>query len=339
MVTRRSWFRTIVICALACFACNPNTDDRAYDEASEALAKRIEAIPRNRGLREAVDQRLSKVDRGTGAIIARRLGALRIAPLRVPGLLYRSHPESGADLSAVNSWLAQDVPLVPVDEVGTVEENAAVIVAWVQKLAVNHTTIALISASKGSADVLAALESRPDLGSLVTLWLDLVGVLEGTPLTNPGTAALDSTTSWLPAATAKSMSERWRKVARSRGAFPHNVRAVHVAAFPTVEGVSAAARQAFQLLRTRGPTDGYVLLESYLRAPGRVLILRGTDHYLRTPRIPPLVAANFLVILDEVEAARPKRAGVMGTAPRGARRGIPAAVVLDREPVRIVRGR
>ncbi len=46
------------------------------------------------------------------------------------------------------------------------------------------------------------------------------------------------------------------------------------------------------------------MLDSYLRAPGRVLILRGTDHYLNTPKLAPRVAAMMLVLLDELEAER-----------------------------------
>jgi len=293
-----------LLATLALVACSPAACDHAYDEASNALAERIEAIPANRALREAVDRRLAEVDGTTGAIIARRLAQLHIAVLRVPGLLYRSHPQSGGNLEAVNHWLGEDVPLADVDEVGTVEGNAEVVAAAIRRAAKDGETVALLSASKGSADVLAALETHPELGSRVAIWIDLVGILEGTPLTNPGSRALEASDSWLPPATAASMSEKVRRDAASRRSFPEAVRAIHVAAFPTAEHVSADASDAFRLLRNRGPTDGYVLLDAYLRAPGRVLVLRGTDHYLRTPRLPPLVAAAMLVTLDEIQEAR-----------------------------------
>ena len=304
MTSRLGWPAPLIIATVVLFACDPSASDHLYDDASRALAERLEAIPANRSLRDAVANRLPEVDDETGATLARRLEDLDIAPMRVPGLFYRSHPESGADLAAADDWLETDVPLVPVDEVGTVEENAEAVAGSIRKLARGGRTVALLSASKGSADVLEALESHPNIGSLVSIWIDLVGVIEGTPLTNPGSAALRVTKSWLPAATAESMSEHSRRSAVSRGRFPANVRVVHIAAFPRVRDVSADARDAFQLLRKLGPTDGYVLLESYLRAPGRVLVIRGTDHYLRTARLPRLVAATFLVITDEIGDSR-----------------------------------
>jgi hypothetical protein len=98
------------------------------------------------------------------------------------------------------------------------------------------------------------------------------------------------------------MSDTVRRSAPPR-VFPPAVRVVHFAAFPRAASVSPDARDTFRLLRARGPTDGYVLLESYLRAPGRVLVLRDTDHYLRTKDLPPRVAAAILVLLDEIALA------------------------------------
>ena len=61
---------------------------------------------------------------------------------------------------------------------------------------------------------------------------------------------------------------------------PPGCHAVHVAAFPTASDVSERAQRSFAWLRGLGPNDGYVLLDAYLRAPGRVLIEHGVDHYL-----------------------------------------------------------
>ena len=87
---------------------------------------------------------------------------------------------------------------------------------------------------------------------------------------------------------------------------------MQLAAFPRVAEVSPRAREAFGLLRDRGPNDGYVMLDSYLRAPGRVLIVRGADHYLRTPDLGPRVSAILLVLLDELQAPPPDRVGYHG---------------------------
>jgi hypothetical protein len=163
--------------------------------------------------------------------------------------------------------------------------------------------VLLVSASKGSADVRAALEAEPSLGRDVALWLDLVGVLEGTPLTDPGRPWSDEVRAWLPEATARSLSHAERAAAAAAERFPRETLAVHVAAFPLSAEVSARARPGFERLRPLGPNDGYVLLDAYLRAPGRVAIVRGTDHYLRRDDLADRLAAILLVLCDELARA------------------------------------
>ncbi|HSJ98103.1 MAG TPA: hypothetical protein VLC53_13565 [Myxococcota bacterium] len=68
----------------------------------------------------------------------------------------------------------------------------------------------------------AALEGDPALGALAPLWIDLVGVLEGTPLTDAGAAALLGELD-LPADAARSLSHAVRRAAarlRGRSGFP-----------------------------------------------------------------------------------------------------------------------
>ena len=274
--------------------------DRAYDAATEAIAERLEAAPANAALREAVAVRRAAPASETARALGERLDALGVVPLRVPGLYYETYRPSGADLAAVEEWLGRPVPLAPVAEVGTIADNAAVVALTIRGLAQEGRRVAIFSASKGSADVREALDAEPDLIAHVALWIDLAGVLEGTPLTEPGSVARAASADWLPDETADSMAESARKAANGRRSFPSGVRAVHVAAFPRAGDVSEPVRRAWQVLRVRGPNDGYVMLESYTRAPGRVLVLRGVDHYLRSPELPPTVAAVLAVLLDEI---------------------------------------
>lgn len=289
--------------AVLAFVACASAADREYFRSLDALASKIEAVPRNRAYRAAVERRLVRINPKSGAEISRRLTALNIVPLRIPGLYYQSHPQSGADLSITEVWLDRQIALVETDEVGSVYANSVTVADAIRNATRDGERVALLSASKGSADVLWALRSEPEIASRVALWLDLVGVLEGTPLADPGNPGRRASASWLPAEAADSMSAAGRLRAYN-GSFPSEVRAVHLAAFPQVHQVSAPASAAFRELRLLGPTDGYVMLDSYLRAPGRVLILRGTDHYLNTPKLAPRVAAMMLVLLDELEAER-----------------------------------
>jgi hypothetical protein len=286
----------VALAILALAGCS----DRAYDAATEAIAAQLEAIPANAALRDAVEVRRAAPASDAPRAIGERLDALALVPLRVPGLYYESYRKSGADLSAVEKWLGRPVPLAPVAEVGTIADNAAVVALTIRGLAQDGRRVAIFSASKGTADVREALETEPDLAARVALWIDLAGVLEGTPLTEPGSVARAASADWLPEKTADSMAESARKLVNARRAFPNQVRVVHVAPFPRAGDVSEPVRRAWQILRVRGPNDGYVMLDGYARAPGRVLVLRGVDHFLRSPDLPPTVAAVLALLLDEI---------------------------------------
>ena len=301
-MTIRVHHSAIILSAFAFVTCTTAANQK-YFRSVDALASKIEALPRNRAYRASVEQRLKQVNPESGSEISRRLAALNIVPLRIPGLYYRSHPQSGAALSIMEVWLDREIALVETDEVGTIYANAITVANAIRDATREGERVALFSASKGSADVLWALRSEPEIANRVALWFDLVGVLEGTPLIDPGSRGRRESASWLPAETADSMSAARRRRTYD-GSFPTEVRAVHLAAFPRVNQVSPPARASFRELRRLGPTDGYVMLTSYLRAPGRVLILRGTDHYLKTPKLAPHSAAMLLVLLDELEAER-----------------------------------
>ena len=279
--------------------------DPGYDRTVAALARGIESEPANRALAEQVAARMEAVRADPDAArseLQRALARERLAPLAVPGLFWRRHPETGADLRAVERWLGLPVARVATDEVGTVEANARQVAAALRALAGQDRRALLVSASKGSADVRAALEGDPALGALAPLWIDLVGVLEGTPLTDGGAAALLGELD-LPADAARSLSHAVRRAAARPERFPAATRAVHVAAFPAIRDVSARARASFALLRRLGPNDGYVLLDAARRAPGRVLVLRGTDHYLRgVPDLEHRFLALLAVLLAEPRA-------------------------------------
>jgi hypothetical protein len=269
-----------------------------YDDGVDALARELEARPGNAALRAQVDRAIAALPMEPGPDLRAKFESLGLDLLRVPGLFYERYPQTGADLGAAERWLAGPVLLVETDEVGTVEGNAALVARAIERA---PRPFVAISASKGSADLRAALEARPALGAKLPLWLDLVGVLEGTPLldTRPGTDAAREL--GLPTATGRSLSSTVRAPAARPDRFPSDTRAVHVAAFPHIADVSPRASKGFEALRASGPNDGYVLLETYRRAPGRVLIVRGADHYLRLETLERTLAALLWVLAEELE--------------------------------------
>jgi len=282
-------------------ACGIAEDDDSYDRRVRALELRIEGAPSNAALAADVHRRLSRVRETPAQVvseISKKLDALGLVVLRVPGLFYRTHAWTGADLAGVQVWLGREVALVETGEVDTVESNAACVSRAVVEATATGRRAVLFSASKGGADVLAALGSEPALGSRIAVWIDLVGLLEGTPLTDPGVADAEEAALGLPEATARSISREARASKPVR--LPPQLIAVHVAGFPTARTISPLARAGFERLRKLGPNDGFLLLDGLLRAPGRVLVLSATDHYLRTPELEPTVVALLSVVLDEL---------------------------------------
>jgi len=279
--------------------------DASYDAAVESLEAEIKAQPANRALAEAVARRMRDPGAASPAALRTRLQRRRIVLLRVPGLMYRSNPQTGADLETVGEALGGGEMIVT-DEVGSVESNARVVAREAWRVASHGRRVALISASKGSADVRQALENEPELGPRVVFWIDLVGVLEGTPLLNSRGEATRTARRFMSSRATRSLSQNVRARAARPDRFPAQTRAVHLAAFPRAGDFSPQALAPFELLRARGPNDGYVMLDSYLRAPGRVLIVSGADHYMR-PSDPerarsllPRLAALVNVLLDEL---------------------------------------
>jgi hypothetical protein len=283
----------------------------------EALATSIEMSPPNAALTQRVDARLTQMREDPAAASAQIRAALErlgLVPLRVPGLFYRTHSWTGADLARSEVWLGRPVALVETGEVDTVERNAAIVRTAVRASAVDGRRVLILSASKGSADVHEALVGDPTLGPSVALWIDLVGLLEGTPLTDPQRGDAETAAAGLPTETAVSMSHQVRGAATA-ATFPPEVRAVHIAGFPTTLAISKEAHAGFERLRPLGPNDGYLMLDSFLRAPGRVMVIPETDHYLRTPNLEPRLVALVSVLLDELATSAAQGVGQVGISP------------------------
>jgi hypothetical protein len=296
--------RAALAFALA-LACSP---DGAYDRALGALAARLEARPANRELAARVAAALPPFERDAGAANAALRAEIERAGLvlvRVPGLFHASYPETGADLAAVDRWLGGGTGFVATPELATVEEGAAEVARALREDLPPGRRAVLLSASKGSADVRAALEGEPGLGQRAAAWIDLVGVLEGTPLSDARMPSRASVLALLPEATADSLSREVRLARAAPDRFPRATRAYHVAAFPRVADVGRRARDAFAALRLLGPNDGYVLLDAYTRAPGPVLVVRGADHYLRLEGVLPRLSALLRVALEDARRGGP----------------------------------
>jgi len=279
--------------------------DAGYDAEVDALALELETRPGNTELHTRVVRRREELATDPAPGLRAQLNAHDLEPIRIPGLFYERYPETGADLGATERWLGGPVRRIDTDEIGTVEANAKVVAS---ALRAAPRRVVAITASKGSADLRAALEGEPALGARVAIWLDLVGVLEGTPLLDSPAGDTAAQELGLPEPARRSLGSQRRRAAARPKHFPANTRTVHVAAFPLARDITHRARAAFLALQPLGPNDGYVLLDAYRRAPGNVFIVRGADHYLRLESIERTISALLSVLLEDLPRQTANRA-------------------------------
>lgn len=221
----------------------------------------------------------------------------------VPGAFHRENPRTGADgrvVREVASSLGLRVAVSPVSSTGSIADNARVLASWLPTL--NDASV-LVSVSKGGSDVKAAL-ARPDadrLFSRVAAWINLCGILDGTPMAD-----------WLLSAGWLARANRFYYKVRGRSLdfltdlrrfpgcaldfplkLPRHLRVVHVLGFPLRQHLhNGLARRCHARLEGLGPNDGVILLSDAPRWPGQLCPVWGADHYLR-PRedVRPLLAA------------------------------------------------
>ena len=211
----------------------------------------------------------------------------------VPGAFYRDDPRSGADGRLVREAAVKfgyRAEFIPLASFGTFSVNARSISDWLARRP--DEPVILVSLSKGGADVKMAL-LEPNASQAfrnVVAWINLSGLLQGTPLVTRIFASRRRTL-W------------YRLLFRLRGfdfrgvgelapgpagrldfdlRLPAHLQAIHVVGFPLARHMSNAfARRCFRRLKPLGPNDGSILLAEVFRLPGIVYPIWGADHYLR----------------------------------------------------------
>jgi hypothetical protein len=212
----------------------------------------------------------------------------------VPGAFYIEHPHTGADGRLLREEAAKfgcRAELIPLASFGLLTENARRICDWLSGRPGEN--LILVSLSKGGADVKMAL-AEPDGARAfrnVVVWVNLCGLVNGTPLVT-----------WLFAHRLRTLWYRllfWsrgynfeviRELGRDCGGpldsdlqLPRHVKVINVVGFPLARHMSnSLARRCYRRLRAAGPNDGAgILLADVCRLPGLVYPVWGADHYLR----------------------------------------------------------
>jgi hypothetical protein len=231
----------------------------------------------------------------------------------VPGLGYVEYPQTGADgrrlRESAQEW-GWRVETVPVASFGSLSANSRAVSDWLAGQP--RGPVVLVSLSKGGADVKTALASRETAATFreVRVWLDLSGILHGTPLAG-----------WLLLRWYRRLFVRLvsryrrfdfsivRELDRDTGSrlaadliVPYSLRVVHVVGFPLFCHLnSRRARRGHRRLAVLGPNDGGgILLGDLCRLPGLISPVWGADHYLEPSwDLRPLIRCVLHAALEE----------------------------------------
>lgn len=295
----------------------PGTPDReglrriaeefSLDTATLVFVERVLADPENRRLQDAYLRELAAVKAGEPLLEAPRPPALC-----APGWFYKTNPENGGDFRAVRERfeaLGVPAPLIAFDENGAIEANAAAVADAVRRGP--EEGYVLISASKSGPEAAYALGALlgPEEARKVRAWVNVVGVIGGSPLADH---ALAPPKSWLVAFDAwkndfdlaglRGMTTEASLGRLARMRFPPDLLILNYLGAPLSGDISDRGREGYEELAPYGPNDGLVVLADALAPGGATILESGVDHYVATPDVADRALALYRVVT--AEAAR-----------------------------------
>ena len=233
--------------------------------------------------------------------------------LIVPGWGYRSNAaETGSDLARpreIITMLGFENHLVEIEDTGSVESGAKMLVGALEHYLQGGKKIILVSASSGGPMVAlamnhAAIANNPRLVG----WLNICGVLHGTPVID---TFLPWPRSWLLRTVAfyegwkfadlLSLSRMQSKPRYAGFVPPAQLTIVNYIGIPFSGQVSDLGREFYGILKTQGPNDGLTLIPDAL-APGYTIMAVGMDHFVNNdPEINIKTAALVPVVLKLID--------------------------------------
>lgn len=245
--------------------------------------------------------------------------------LVAPAAFWREYPQFGADgaaVLAVARGLGMDAEMIRTPSTGSVSENARVIREALAKEA--DGSVILASLSKGGADVRVALEQDPAPTRKVRAWINVCGLVHGTPLVDE---VLDGP--WWRRLAVRAFLARWRAgfglirelrhgpgaPLAARAVAPAGVLVVNVVACPLGIHTAGAITRRHRMLAALGPNDGSTLLHDAVVDGGVIYPVWGADHYFRTPEAPLLIRRILLHLGDGGHL--PARSDVESSPSRG----------------------
>ena len=229
--------------------------------------------------------------------VAHRSSKLKI--LVLPGMFYREHPEVGADgclAIEIAGRFGFDAQRVEIESTGSVTANSRILC---DRLA-NETqdAIWLLSLSKGSSDVRHYLQNHP-LNDRIKGWINVAGICKGAELADRKLSTpLKRVANRLLCTLLGIDYQALREMSRShpfwqQNAWPPQLEIIHIVPVPLGSHIQGKLRSRYRRLLTTGPNDGFVPVTDVMSLPGHIYPIWGSDHFLRTPELSPLLYQLF----------------------------------------------
>ena len=289
------------------------TEEFSVDFASLYLADHIVRVPVNRRFRNAFDKAYDATRKASPQGAELPITAARYEALFVPIYLYARLPGAGADLAAPREALQSlGIPchFVETQDDGAIETNANLVAAAIQDRSLSSRRLIIVSASKAGSEVALALTRLgPAKTAHVAAWINVVGVLQGTPLVNEHLfRELEFLVGNVDLAGKESLT-----TSRSRQRFnsfriPEHVLVVNYLGVPLTGSMSLWAHRGFSILSKYGPNDGVSLLADMILPRSVTLADLGNDHFMRAKPLDLVTVALTTTVIRwlEVEDPSPK---------------------------------
>ena len=283
-------------------------DFGSIDFAALFFAERVLADECNRKLNRAFARHMAEPRRPRGTS--------RYRVLFVPGWDYVDNgPITGSDFARPRLLATQfglENELVALPSNGGVEENAQVVAAAIRRQPPGARLIVAGASSAGPAIHLALAEllGKEERGA-VGAWLNLAGILQGTPLIEwlrvpPRgwfTGPIAAWKGWTEALSSMSMERSRERFARLR--LDADILVVNYLGIPLSGSLSPYGIDNYRNFSALGPNDGLTLLPDALAPNGVTLIAPGRDHFLaEDPEIDAKTVAFMSLIVAALESGR-----------------------------------
>ena len=283
------------------------SDEFSVDFAALYLADQITHTAVNRRFRIAFDNAYNYTRK---ALPQDRMklpaAAADYEVLVVPIYLYKRLIGSGADLAAPRAALKKvglTCHFVETQDDGAIEANADLVAAAIRARMQSGRRLIVISASKSSPEVALALTRlEPVETRHVAAWINVAGVLQGSPLADEHLfQELEFLVGEVDVAGKESLT-----ILRGRRRFdsfhvPEHVLVVNYLGIPVTGSVSFWGRKGFYALRKHGPNDGISLLSDMIFPGGVTLADLSNDHFMRGRPLDITTVALSITVISWLE--------------------------------------